>query len=90
MGALGATGTMIMSTDASNSRIRVKTVARRCRNCPINDRARAFGLCALCCTVVVNGEGKLFVSLTPLDGDNGWQTTDAARLAPVPRELFIE
>ena len=75
-----------MRNGAPTSRVRVKTVARTCGGCPIQDRARRLGLCSLCCSLVADREGSLYVSLTPLNG-GGWESIEASCLSPVPRLL---
>ena len=75
-----------MRNDAPISRVQVKTVARTCGGCPIRDRARHLGLCSLCCSLVSDRDGGLYVSLTPLNG-GGWESIEASRLSPVPRLL---
>ena len=76
--------------DKTPTRIRIRPVARTCAGCPIADRARHLGLCSLCCSLVTDPEGVLYVAMTPLDSGNGWQDIDAGRLSPVPRALAIE
>ena len=76
-----------MRKDAPTAKLRVKAVARTCQGCPIQDRARHLGLCSLCCSLVSDRDGSLYVALVLLDGDNGWQQVDPCRLSPVPRLL---
>ena len=74
---------------AAKTRLHVRPVTRTCRGCPIQDRARLLGLCSLCCTLVADRDGSLYVSLTPLNG-GGWENVEAGRLAPVPQSLAAE
>lgn len=69
-------------------KVRVKVLARSCRQCPIRDVARQAGLCSLCCSLVVDRDGQAFVCSILLDGDD-WQQVDGSRLSPAPRLLEV-
>jgi len=71
------------------TRVRIRPVSRSCSGCPIQDRARPAGLCSLCCTLVADRDGGLWVSLTPLDAGNGWQSIEVSRLSRVPHALAV-
>lgn len=67
-------------------KIEIRPVPRKCKGCVM----RGSELCPLCATLVADEEGQCYVSLRPLDGDNGWRTMDMQDLTAAPRMLLVE